>query len=212
MLDELRLCEQIENANSSDWRKIFNNTKRWARLTSRLTEIGVPPRYMGAKMADFKKSFLSLSGKSLYIVGKPGLGKTHLMIALALRHAILDSKNDSDVARPYARFISVPNLLAKIKSTFDKNSSESEEEVFNEYANAQWLYLDDFGVEQSTDWTFLALYRIIDHRWNQQYPIIVSGNKALDKIAGGFSERIASRLMGMADIIELQGNDRREKK
>ena len=212
MSDEKQLCTRIERASPSEWRRILKNDQQWARLTTRLEGVKITPRYSGSTLSDFKPSYANLSNKSLYIGGMPGVGKTHLMAALALRQTILDLKNESDVERPYARFISVPNLLAKIKSTFDKASEETEETVFNEYANALWLYLDDFGTEQSSDWTFLTLYRIIDHRWNQRYPIVVSGNNSLESIAGGYSERIASRLMGMTEIIELQGSDRREKK
>jgi DNA replication protein DnaC len=179
-----------------------------------MRELEIPPRYQQVSLSDFKAAHQALPGRSLYIVGNPGVGKTHLMVALAIRQTILDSKKEFPVDRSYARFTNVPNLLSRIKKTFTKGPGmeETEEDVYNEYAEACWLYLDDFGTEQASDWTFQTLYRIIDHRWNFKYPTIVSGNIQLESIAGGYSERIASRIMGMCDVIELQGSDRREKR
>lgn len=192
-----------------DLRKALNDDKQWIRWRTRIEGVGIPTRYKAARLEDFGENHSCLLGKSLYLVGGTGAGKTHLMSALAHRQVALGLNEGISPDRAYARFTTVPNLIARVKRTFGRDSQETEEEVFDTYANACWLYIDDFGTESVTDWSFEMLYRIVDHRWCEMLPTIVSSNIELNDIAGQYSERIASRIAGMGDQVVLNSGDRR---
>ena len=210
---DTQLFTTIDKTPKDEWKQVFINhnvRNLWGRFDTRHYCIGVPKRFENARLHHFGDRVVDLAlGKSVFLYGKSGTGKSHLMAALALRHTLMDLGMDVPPEKAYARFVCVPDLLAIIKQSFGKTGEDSEEEVFSTYANAQWLYLDDLGSEQSTDWSFMTLYRIVNHRYNNLLPMVVTSNLRLEDIAGGFSERIASRLLGMCECIEMSGRDRR---
>ena len=193
---------------ASDARRHLCNDQYWCRWDLREHALRIPKRYAVAKMEEFPESFSNYIGDSLFIHGPTGSGKTHLTAALARRQVAVTLDKGWPPDKFFARFVSVPSLLSEVKATFRRDSEMSEEEVFADYANCAWLYLDDFGVQNTTDWTYEMLYRLIDHRWCEMLPTIISSNMSLNEMATGFSHRIASRLIGMGRVVELVGSNK----
>jgi DNA replication protein DnaC len=79
--------------------------------------------------------------------------------------------------------------------------------VIEELMTVQYLVLDDYGSEKSTDWTAETIFTIIDDRIAQMRPTIVTSNLTLADIDRA-DPRLASRLGGMI-CVELKGADRR---
>lgn len=74
------------------------------------------------------------------------------------------------------------------------------------------LFLDDLGVEKPSDWVLQTLYLIVDQRYNDNQPLVISSNFDLDEIATRLDDRIASRIVGLCGkdgLVELEGNDLR---
>lgn len=183
-----------------------------SRLETRLSVLDLPPRYQAASMNDFPPSFADLVGSSAFITGGPGVGKTHLAAALAKAQVHLNLEQPTSFAvgrdRCFARFITAPELMAKFRMAI-RMPDVTEDDLMHEYANCEWLYLDDLGVEQHTDWTFQTIYRIIDYRYAHMLPMVITSNISLVEMAGEQSRRIASRLVGSCAVIDLGSKDLR---
>lgn len=181
----------------------------------------VSKRYCNAKINDFPSMYKDLHKKEegVFLYGERGVGKTHLMAAIA-REIILDippylSKGFTDeYVNPgnYPVFISTPELLMQIRNCFNNKNAEdgvTEEWLLDKYSRADVLMLDDLGAEKPTEWVLQTLYLIIDRRYRNMKKTIVSSNYSLSQIAKRLDDRISSRIAGMCQIIKMTGKDRR---
>ena len=156
---------------------------------------------------EYAEGFGRETTSGLMLYGKAGSGKTHLAVAIT-RH-IIEQKQIQ------VRFARVVDLLAEIRKTFDENEqyrTENESDLISRYTSAPLLVIDDLGAEKTTDWVRQILYQIIDERWIEQKPIIVTSNLNLEELEARFEERIASRVAGMCRLVESRDYDYRIKK
>ena len=116
----------------------------------------------------------------LLFQGGYGSGKTHLAAAIA---------NFAVSLGVPTLFITVPDLLDSLR--FAYNSSETTfEQRFDEIRSAQLLVLDDFGTQNATEWAQEKLFQIINFRYINRLPMVITTN-LLDQ---DIEERINSRL------------------
>jgi DNA replication protein DnaC len=94
-------------------------------------------------------------------------------------------------------------MFLKIRSTFDRNSDESEEKLIRDYSRKALLCLDDLAAEKVSDYTISTLYLILNQRGEHGRLTIVTSNLSLDAIAQRLDDRIASRLFRYGRIITL---------
>ena len=71
------------------------------------------------------------------------------------------------------------------------------------------LVLDDVGVEKYSDWMADQMYQIIDHRWKNRKPMIITSNLSLEDLGKSYKPQIASRIMGSCKPIRFTDRDRR---
>lgn len=121
----------------------------------------------------------------LTLAGEPGRGKTHLAISIGWYW--LELKDE------LVKYSQVENLLDELRSGFDTSSVE-EAHDFNrkikQIKECGLLVLDDLGVEKSSVWGRAKLDSIIDYRYINELPLVVTTNvKAIQ-----LEPRIASRL------------------
>jgi len=166
-----------------------------------------PKRFVNAKLSDFPgmDHLKDANQDGLFIHGPTGTGKTHLAVAV-FSHWARAGWADGSVEHQ-SRFISAPELLLRIRATYNKTGEESEGWVIRTFSLMPVLLLDDVGAEKITDWSSSSLYSIISARYNAMRPIIVTSNLTLAQISE-WEPRIASRLGGMMNV-ELKGKDRR---
>ncbi len=139
--------------------------------------------------------------------GKPGRGKTFLTFCIANE---LLGKGVPLIA------MSTLGLLSKIKATYGKWGDAGEVQVINSLKNASLLILDDLGAENSTTWTKEKLYEIIDSRYRNKKPMIVSTNLTLEQLKNKLTTddgvtRTYDRLIEMCYPLEIKGYSRRIK-
>lgn len=176
-----------------------------------LKRYGVPQRFMDCSLETFKggekiKEAMRLFPEhSVLLSGPTGSGKTHLAVA-ALRGMVqrdeIKSKSTPEwtaVDQCDALFITVPDLLLNIRSCFAKN--EDEGRLVDRFATAGVLILDDLGADKVTEWTTTTLYLIIDRRYRDLMPTIITTNLSIQQIEEQYGARIASRLTDMKIII-----------
>jgi len=136
------------------------------------------------------KMFASSLNGWLLLKGTYGSGKTHLAAAIANQAVSLGVPT---------LFLTVPDLLDWMRFSYDSPQT-SFEERFEEIRNIQLLILDDFGTQNSTGWAQEKLFQIVNHRYVNQLPLVVTTNMEMEQI----DERIRSRLRDPELVTELK--------
>ncbi|MCL4258442.1 MAG: ATP-binding protein [Anaerolineales bacterium] len=154
--------------------------------------VGLPARQADSLEQAFNQAqqFAQRMDGWLLLEGGYGSGKTHLAAAIA-NFAV-------QVGLPTI-FITVPDLLDSLRFTYG-STEESFEERFEEIRQAPLLILDDFGTQNATAWAQEKLFQIINHRYINRLPLIVTTNLALDQIEG----RIRSRLSDPELVTQIR--------
>jgi DNA replication protein DnaC len=141
----------------------------------------------------------------LWFSGPCGTGKTGLAKAAA-EHVIARGFVDE------ALFVAVPDLLDRLRSTYDRGSRTHEHNVMDEYRDASLLILDDLGAERATDsgWAADRLFVLINHRYDQELMTIVTSNltpQQLSNHLGEQGQRIVWRLLEAVghEVLSLAG-------
>jgi DNA replication protein DnaC len=116
----------------------------------------------------------------LVLQGGYGCGKTHLAAAIA-NFAV-------GIGVP-TLFITVPDLLDALRVAYNDPQSTFEER-FERIRQAPLLILDDFGTENATSWAQEKLFQIINYRYINRLPLVVTTNLSNQDI----DDRILSRI------------------
>jgi DNA replication protein DnaC len=135
-------------------------------------------------------------GKSLWIVGPVGTGKTTL--AMVVAQAVLERRRTVGI-------YSAPKLLSELRRTFGDESQGTYHDLIDSLVAVDLMHLDDAGAERSSDWVLEQLYTIINARYEEQRSVIVTSNLGPTELADQIGERTVSRLHEMCgDVLELQ--------
>ena len=110
------------------------------------------------------KNNSKLQSNGLIIMGKSGVGKTHLAAAIANKLI----ENDKIVLMGR-----LTTLLDMIKETF-RDTTKSENELIELYSNVDMMIIDDLGTEKISSWALEKLYTIIQNRFENGLPIIIT--------------------------------------
>jgi DNA replication protein DnaC len=119
----------------------------------------------------------------LLLLGRYGCGKTHLAAAVA---------NSAVAAGIPTLFLTVPDLLDTLRFTFSDQDT-SFEERFDQIRQAPLLILDDFGTQNATEWAREKLYQILNYRYINQLPLVVTTNIPIEQIEGRMRSRLLDR-------------------
>lgn len=209
--------------------RLYREERHRERVASQLTRSGIKQRFLRRtfgnfvtetpeqqKAFDIAKAYADdfdrhlLNGKGLYIEGTFGTGKTHLAAAISLQ--LIEQERN-------VIFKTADDLFRDIKDTFDKDNGD-ERAVLDRYKTCDLLVIDDLGKEQSTDWSTAQLYAIINDRYENQKPVIITTNFnengliAMESPRGVGEHRIRailSRLHETTTAMTMTGQDWRSK-
>jgi len=141
-------------------------------------------------------------------MGDTGTGKTTLGMLIA-KEALAAGKT--------VGVYFTPKLLTRIRQTYQEAESEDAYgQFFNRVTSVDLLYIDDLGSERHTDWVVEQLYAVINERYENQRPMLVTSNASGDVDQGQrqleeqIGRRTVSRLIEICgDPLPLFGADHR---
>lgn len=145
----------------------------------------------------------SPASSSLLLIGAPGLGKTHLSIAIA--YAAIERGYD-------VIYVPFHTLLTKLEAARFGKTSEEFQDYLSPVLNCDLLVLDDLGSEFTTSFSTSVLYDIINTRQLKGIPTIMNTNLEENELSTRYGNRIRSRLLGCYRIIPFRGSDVRLQK
>jgi DNA replication protein len=190
-------------------------TRRIARLRKTLYE-SVPVEYRGASLSDFPETERNAKAKrrfeqvrdgelrNLVVVGSRGAGKTMMAIGCMNEYAIRDGLSGRYLYETY------DSMVMRFRSVY-QGSGETEYGLYRMYADADFLIIDEFGRNKSTDSTSTILFDIVNGRHSNHLPTIIISQLDIDSLRNFMDEAIRSRLMGAGDgvIVGISDIDHR---
>jgi DNA replication protein DnaC len=160
-------------------------------------------------------------GRGLLITGSIGVGKTHLAVSI-LRDLVLEKGANG-------LFCDYRDLLKQVQNSWNQQVATTELEVLRPVFETEVLVLDELGASQPTDWVWDTVAHILNTRYNDKRTTIITTNydnsgplavvgatKPRDSmreqsLGDRIGERMRSRLQEMCVLIEMRGEDLRQK-
>jgi DNA replication protein DnaC len=153
--------------------------------------LGVQQQDSIEKAYNLARSFAEERKGWLLLLGGYGVGKTHLAAAVA-NHVV-------EQGIP-TLFLTVPDLLDQLRFAYG-SEDETFEARFERVRTAPLLVLDDFGTQSATPWAREKLFQILNYRYINHLPTVVTTNLALEQIEGRMRSRLSDpELVSLATI------------
>lgn len=170
---------------------------------------GVPREFQTATLDNYReeagnrvalekaRAFLE-SDRDLYLGGDVGVGKTRLACSILNTFAKRQGKGF---------FIRVPWMLQQLQPGREESLA-----LEDKLATTPLVVLDDLAAErdQATDYTRRTLLMLYEQRHDRGLRTIFTSNKTVQQLAEMQDDRrLASRIIGQADVVQLTTLDQR---
>ena len=201
--EEAKIREAQNFAKKREIEKLFsisNLGERFSKSTfeSFLDRNGSETAYKVA--VKYVKTFKEWNGESLMLWGEPGNGKTHLAAAIV---------NELSKKGYIVVFQSVPELLQRIRSTFNSENKENETQIMRALLECDLLILDDIGAEKTTEWVEEKLFNIIDGRYRKELPTLYTSNLEPKELKNQVGKRSYDRMVETSLTVKNEANSYR---
>ncbi|MCU9614117.1 ATP-binding protein [Caldibacillus lycopersici] len=201
-------CECIE------WKRIQKIMKA-SEITEEFKKLGFQNFLLDGKQQVIKDAYecaieylqkfenIRLNRKnSIALLGQPGSGKTHLLTAIA--NNLMRKKSIPVLYFPYVEGFN------DLKDDFDKL-----EEKLERMKNIDVLFIDDLfkpvkGKPRATEWQVEQTYAVVNHRYLNHKPIMISSELTVDELAE-IDEALGTRIYEMcSDFTVVIKGDRKQ--
>jgi DNA replication protein DnaC len=160
------------------------------------------------------------NGNGLLLTGSIGVGKTHL--AVGILQALVAERGAKGL------FFDYRDLLKQVQNSYNRNVDVTELEILRPVFEAEVLVLDELGASKPTDWVWDTVAHILNTRYNDRRTTIITTNYANfgpmgsgengpraavreETLGDRIGERMRSRLQEMCVVVEMSGEDFRQK-
>lgn len=165
----------------------------------------------------FINGTLGKDKNSIVIGGTVGSGKTHL--ASAILNKIIDNCEikinreteilSSSMQSPFI-FTTASDMFIELSQIYTKTVDA--QKTVDKYKKCRLLIIDDLGSENTTESRREIFQSIIDHRYSNYLPFIITTNLNSDKLKERYDERTLDRLREVCEFIAVTGESNRTKK
>ena len=183
------------------------------KLLDVFKHIGIPYKFCveNFDVSESLNRFVPMTkrGRGLFLHGTTGTGKTTALISI-FKHWLKTHFGWGTSRSPSFsdwKFINFPMWIIELQSAYRRDVSPSE--LIKELCEKPFLIIDDIGAEKMTDFVRQTTYALINEREMEMRPTFITSNFALQRLNEHIDERVASRIAGMCEVIELKGKDRR---
>lgn len=164
---------------------------------------GIPPRYTTRTFTNYhadteqQKRVLSVAanfskliagkktGAGLIMSGNVGTGKTHLACAIG---------NEFMRSGGSVLFITVAAIIRRIRETYNRNSTKTEQEAIDEFREIDLLIIDEVGIQKGTESEEYLLFEIINDRYSYYKSTVLMSNLNAAEIQQHMGSRVMDRL------------------
>lgn len=162
---------------------------------------------------------LETAGTGLLLTGSIGVGKTHL--AVGILQSLVAERGATGL------FFDYRDLLKQVQNSYNRQVAATELEILAPVFDAEVLVLDELGASKPTDWVWDTVAHILNTRYNDRRTTIITTNYANlaplgmeggsrssireETLGDRIGERMRSRLQEMCVVVEMQGEDFRQK-
>lgn len=197
------LPRRLERANFQDLNLHLYSTEGMENSSDRTIRENAKFVFEAAK--DFAFHFeKDKEMRGILIEGPVGSGKSYLLGCIA--NYLISREIE-------IRYIVYSDLIESIKASFHTDSRTTTEEILRELQSVPVLLIDDLGTEHVTEFTSSILYQIIDKRYREERPFIVTSNFSPNELSqrmGLMGERIFHRIVETCRYLQLVGNVREQ--
>jgi DNA replication protein DnaC len=175
-------------------------------------------RYAKIKAKGYVDNYPNVK-EGLLFLGNPGVGKTHLAVAIAKE---LMMKRAVE-----ALFCSYQELFQQLRESYDTSSKLNESRVLAPVLDTELVIIDDLGASRFTEWSEDTITYVLNHRYNEKKPTILTSNlpdapeaaeerkpdgryRIADTLTQRIGIRVRSRLYEMCDILTIKAEDFRQ--
>lgn len=167
----------------------------------------------------------------LLLIGGVGSGKTFMVSSVV--NNIVDQKYEKNIlwsktpTDDYLRrmshdynwflnciddvcFISVTELFEKLKTSIASQETWFYDKMMQHLKTVELLVLDDLGSEKSSEWTKSVLFEIIDYRYNELLPILVTTNCPPKELKEKIGDRNFDRLREICTLVSVTTESQRK--
>ncbi len=220
-----RFCDECEKGKQMfrEWMQLPEQKNQHQKFKQDKIEralrlSNLSPVYLNAKLEDLKDNGalqktcrlyldnwekIKPLGLGYYFWGNVGAGKTYTAAILANE---LMKRHFVEVL-----FLKMPEAVARIKKTFGAEKKSPDKDLFDKMREVEMLILDDLGIEKVSDWLADEIYQVVEHRYSNNLPMIITSNQSLSDIGQVYREQVASRLTQKTKSIHFTQTDKRQK-
>lgn len=177
-MDKVNIQWKKSGLNINDMDKSFKNFEPWNNEIKDLKD----------KATGYYLSFEKIKSdrtNSILLCGNPGCGKTHLSLALA-----------NNFLKKGKQVLYMPFLQANLDIKQNITDQVQYQKLMTKYKDAEILLIDDLLKGKSTEYDKNILFEIINHRYINNKPMIISTEKTVSELLE-FDQAIGSRIYEM---------------
>ena len=150
----------------------------------------------------YVKNFPELEAKGMGLVFWGGIGTGKTFAAGCIANALIDQEISCHMT-------SLPRLFQYMNSS----SFEQKGEYMNKLNKCRLLIIDDLGTERNTEYSMELIYSIIDDRYVNRKPMIVTTNLSLTELnnpTDRVHDRVFSRILNMCAPVKVDEKNLRK--
>ncbi|MBK5002922.1 ATP-binding protein [Pseudomonas sp. S31] len=207
-------CEKAATAEREAKRQADETRQKREHMARKLGSALIPKRFADRTLANYRAEHegqrralafctryvaafeeIERTGRCLMLLGKVGTGKTHLGAAMANELMLTTTAT--------AVYRTVGSVLQAIRSTYDRQSEQSEADILASLIEPSLLVLDEVGVskEQPSEFELTTLFSIINGRYEQMRPTVVISNLQASQLRHAMGERCYDRLREGGGVV-----------